>query len=29
LLFDATGLQFREMQLRKNPECAVCKGSSD
>lgn len=28
LLFDATGLQFRELQLRKNPECAVCKGSS-
>ncbi len=29
LLFDATGLQFREMQLRKNPECPVCKDSSD
>jgi molybdopterin/thiamine biosynthesis adenylyltransferase len=24
LLFDAWGLQFREMQLRKNPECVVC-----
>jgi molybdopterin/thiamine biosynthesis adenylyltransferase len=24
LLFDATGLQFRELQLSKNPECAVC-----
>lgn len=24
LLFDASGLQFREMQLSKNPECAVC-----
>lgn len=29
LLFDATGLQFRELQLRKNPECSVCKGGSD
>ncbi len=28
LLFDASGLQFREMQLRKNPECAVCAGSN-
>jgi molybdopterin-synthase adenylyltransferase len=25
LLFDATGLQFRELQLSKNPECAVCR----
>ena len=25
LLFDATGLHFRELQLRKNPECAVCR----
>ena len=24
LLFDASGLQFREMQLRKNPQCGVC-----
>ncbi len=29
LLFDATGLQFREMQLRKNPECRVCGDASD
>lgn len=29
LLFDAAGLHFREMQLRKNPECAVCNGASD
>lgn len=29
LLFDATGLQFREMQLRKNPECVVCGDASD
>jgi molybdopterin/thiamine biosynthesis adenylyltransferase len=29
LLFDATGLQFREMQLRKNPECPVCRDTSD
>lgn len=24
LLVDASGMQFREMQLRKNPTCAVC-----
>ncbi len=29
LLFDATGLQFRELQLRKNPDCSVCGGASD
>jgi len=26
LLFDAQTLQFRELQLRKNPECPVCAG---
>lgn len=29
LLFDAAGLQFREMQLRKNPECVVCGAGRD
>lgn len=24
LLFDALGMRFRELKLRKNPECAVC-----
>lgn len=28
LLFDASRLQFREMQLRKNPECVVCSAVS-
>lgn len=30
LLFDASGLQFREMQLGRNPQCLVCgAGSND
>ena len=24
LLYDALGMQFRELKLRKNPECPVC-----
>ena len=24
LLFDALGMRFRELKLRKNPECPVC-----
>jgi molybdopterin-synthase adenylyltransferase len=29
LLFDATTLQFQEMQLQKNPACPVCAGTPD
>ena len=29
LLFDALAMRFRELKLRKNPECPVCGDASD
>ena len=29
LLYDALAMRFRELKLRKNPECPVCGGASD